>query len=615
MSSPVPAAGPSITTIVTGIASIITLGGITYALYFDHRRRHDSKFRKKLKKPSKKEQTTDVYQGVYDSASNTTTITTTTMSSWRPPGPQGNPRSGHKKTSKGKSNAVQRSSAAQLKESEALFDTYEHLSGLEHGEAALTMLRKIASVVKPIMRKHGWHVRVLAEFLPPEQNLLGLNINQGYKICIRLRYHHNPTLFLPVEECVDTMLHELSHNVCGDHDSHFYRLWDELRDEHQVLVRKGYTGEGFLGSGKRLGGGAYAGRPLLPAHEVRRLARESAEKRKQQEGSLRGMGGSGQRLGGAPIPSGQDIRAVIADRVIRRNNNMNRGGCASGRHDAGQLSQQSSDQTFKTKAGDDDANDRAIAQALFELMEQEEEEKLDGTFQASKADEKGGLEWSKENGLYDAGTASSSSHTSATVHPTEEDQIKWAMEESMQASSDLPIDEPAVSKAVETGSRVASLSSQTTTTPATETTARKRPASALSPSPAKPSNYSSTTSSQQAPSAGSDLEQWACEICTCINPVQFLACDACGVERPSSLIATDSSKTRGIPSRDNSSIPLRKPVPSRNLNVKPRPTMTAEEQFPVKVPDSLGWNCSTCGKFMETQWWMCSACGFVKPTS
>lgn len=621
MFSPAPAAGPSITTIhvLTGIVSVITLGGISYGLYSDHCRRRDSQFHKNPKKPSRNGSTTDVYQGVYDSASDTTT----TMSSWRPPGPQGNPHSSRKKpsgpsssSSKGKSNAVQTSLPAQLQEREALFDSYEHLSGLERGDVALTMLRKLASIVKPIMRKHTWHVRVLAEFLPPEQNLLGLNINKGYKILIRLRYHHNADLFLPLEECVDTMLHELTHNVWGDHDSNFYRLWEELRDEHEVLVRKGYTGEGFLGSGKRLGrgGGAYWGRQQLPAHEVRRLARESAEKRKQQ--GMLGMGGSGQRLGGAPIPRGQDIRAVIADQVIRRNNNMNRGGCASGRHDAGQLSQQSSDQTFKTKAEEDDANDSAIAQALFELMEQEEEQKLDGTFQASKADEKGGLEWSKENGLYDAGTASSS-RASANAQLSEEDQLKWAMEESIQASSDSPIDEPVLSKVVETGSKVASLpirpASSRTTTP-TETTARKRPASALSPSPAKPSNSLLTASSQQAPSSGSDLEQWACEICTCINPVQFLACDACGVERSSSLIATDSSKTRGTPSRDNSSI-LRKPVPSRNLKVKPRSTMTAEERFPVKVPDSLGWNCSVCGTFMETQWWMCSVCGFVKPTS
>lgn len=113
-------------------------------------------------------------------------------------------------------NGVQRQTAAQLKEHSALFTTYEHLPNQERADAALLMLRKVASIVKPIMQKHHWHVQVLAEFLPKEQSLLGLNINKGYKICIRLRYHHNPGLFLPIEEVTDTMLHELSHNVWGE---------------------------------------------------------------------------------------------------------------------------------------------------------------------------------------------------------------------------------------------------------------------------------------------------------------------------------------------------------------------------------------------------------------
>lgn len=68
---------------------------------------------------------------------------------------------------------VQRSYASQLKESEPLFNSYEHLQGLPRGDSALQMLRKIASLVKPIMRKRGWRVQVLAEFLPQEVSLKG----------------------------------------------------------------------------------------------------------------------------------------------------------------------------------------------------------------------------------------------------------------------------------------------------------------------------------------------------------------------------------------------------------------------------------------------------------
>lgn len=46
----------------------------------------------------------------------------------------------------------------------------------------------------------------------------------GHKICLRLRYPNDKSLFLPVEQVVDTMLHELSHNVFGPHDEKFHNL-------------------------------------------------------------------------------------------------------------------------------------------------------------------------------------------------------------------------------------------------------------------------------------------------------------------------------------------------------------------------------------------------------
>lgn len=70
------------------------------------------------------------------------------------------------------------------------------------------MLRKVASLTKPIMRRRGWKVGTLSEFYPHQRNLLGLNINGGQKICLRLRYPSDERQFLPIEHVVDTMLHE-----------------------------------------------------------------------------------------------------------------------------------------------------------------------------------------------------------------------------------------------------------------------------------------------------------------------------------------------------------------------------------------------------------------------
>jgi WLM domain-containing protein len=54
-----------------------------------------------------------------------------------------------------------------------LIGSYSHLRHLPSEKYALETLRKIGSCVKPIMRKRGWRVGVLAEFQPEQSNLLG----------------------------------------------------------------------------------------------------------------------------------------------------------------------------------------------------------------------------------------------------------------------------------------------------------------------------------------------------------------------------------------------------------------------------------------------------------
>ena len=86
--------------------------------------------------------------------------------------------------------------------------TYQHEQSRPREAEALHMLRKIASLVKPIMRQRGWKVGVLTEFYPQERNLLGLNFNRGDRICLRLRHAADERQFLPLEQVTDTMLHE-----------------------------------------------------------------------------------------------------------------------------------------------------------------------------------------------------------------------------------------------------------------------------------------------------------------------------------------------------------------------------------------------------------------------
>ncbi|KAG6830343.1 hypothetical protein H0H92_001136 [Tricholoma furcatifolium] len=199
--------------------------------------------------------------------------------------------------------------------------TYTHLKDKPKADRALPMLQKIASLVKPIMRKHGWKLPVLAEFFPDNPNLLGLNINGGQKICIRLRPAHAPDTFYDEDDLVQTMLHELTHNVHGPHDDKFYKFLSGLQDEYDALQRSGYAGEGFFSEGRRLGANVSHD---LPPHLARAKALEAAEKRRQTARVL----GSGGRLGGRINTKGLTPRELAAQAAERRARDEK--SCASG---------------------------------------------------------------------------------------------------------------------------------------------------------------------------------------------------------------------------------------------------------------------------------------------
>ncbi|XP_058067900.1 DNA-dependent metalloprotease WSS1-like [Magnolia sinica] len=96
-------------------------------------------------------------------------------------------------------------------------------------DEALKILQRIAKQVQPIMKKHRWTVKILSEFCPANPALQGLNVNGGAQVKLRLRKHNREWEFFPYEQVLDTMLHELCHNVHGPHNALFYKLWDDIR--------------------------------------------------------------------------------------------------------------------------------------------------------------------------------------------------------------------------------------------------------------------------------------------------------------------------------------------------------------------------------------------------
>ncbi|KAF7971404.1 hypothetical protein HWV62_21250 [Athelia sp. TMB] len=199
--------------------------------------------------------------------------------------------------------------------------TITHLKDRPKSDQALPMLRRIASLVKPIMRKHRWTLPVLAEFFPESPNLIGLNVNRGQKILLRLRPAHAPDTFYEERDVIGTMLHELTHNVHGPHDEKFYKFLSGLEDEYDALQRSGYSGEGFFSKGHRVGAGVSHD---LPPHIARAKALAAAEKRRR----IGGLSSGGRSVGGSVTRSGMSARQLAAEAAERRSHDEK--GCGSG---------------------------------------------------------------------------------------------------------------------------------------------------------------------------------------------------------------------------------------------------------------------------------------------
>ncbi|KAK3814354.1 MAG: WLM domain-containing protein [Benniella sp.] len=103
----------------------------------------------------------------------------------------------------------------------------------DKARAILERLRMDKGIVG-IMKLHQWRVGSLIELSPAEKSILGYNRNKGQLIALRLRTDDLEG-FRHYDAIRKVLLHELAHNVWGDHDDNFHALNRQLNKEVQQL--------------------------------------------------------------------------------------------------------------------------------------------------------------------------------------------------------------------------------------------------------------------------------------------------------------------------------------------------------------------------------------------
>lgn len=273
-------------------------------------------------------------------------------------------------------------------------------------------------------------------------------------------------------------------------------------------------------------------------HEARRRARAAAEQRKVLSAS------SGQRLGGAPVRRGQDIRKIIADAASRRA--VVTKGCASGtsKERERELMHGTDKNGFRTKAEEDDANEEAIMIAYIDLIQEDEKEKYGKDYVPPSKENPAGSQGARKPGV-------------------ENPSIR------QKPGSYIP---------------------------------------PLIPSSSKPKSKSILPEyiDLAAPDSGFG-ETWTCNVCTLINPSDHLCCGACDAERPSPPSSPahrplPSSTQSRPPTLGNST--SKKAVRSLiNLDQ----TMKQQPKKPLgwlcicgNFMEEQWWTCANCGVMKQT---------------
>jgi DNA-dependent metalloprotease WSS1 len=150
-----------------------------------------------------------------------------------------------------------------------------HILSFPNQRDARELLNRVWYEFEPIIKQRGYRIFSLSELCccrdsrkrssksaqtKVSPSILGYNKSRGHghEIYLRLRQPENHNQLFPYEDVAGTMAHELAHCVHGPHNVSFYRLMEEILEEHAVAMIQGFRKQQsiqyFSGNGHRLGG-------------------------------------------------------------------------------------------------------------------------------------------------------------------------------------------------------------------------------------------------------------------------------------------------------------------------------------------------------------------------
>lgn len=158
-----------------------------------------------------------------------------------------------------------------------------HIPNLPNPDYGRELLERVVREFQPIVQRRNYNVVSISElccccdgldFAPGARrkrrkmanNVWGYNQTsfrggrgKSHTIHLRMRHPTDHARFLPYEDVAGTLAHELSHCEHGPHNDKFYKLMEEILEEHAQLMASGMSFGGapmqaFGGAGQKLGG-------------------------------------------------------------------------------------------------------------------------------------------------------------------------------------------------------------------------------------------------------------------------------------------------------------------------------------------------------------------------